>query len=280
MRFGDPAIVRARAEAGAELNVESPAPGPSNESFVVSGTAVDLDASSVHGHRYRSCVGVSQSWLGRSCAVSRSGRLRRAATRHRDRLRCEVQERRVLARRNVGAWSWLLVAYGHSTVSQTFAVHETAAITVRAGQAEIHFETPLGPVVYSAFEITRMGARRRRGNRGRLRRHPRVGLSESGSGAAPVFCARPAALGRPDIANTHGLQFLLSGFVIRTSPRLLELSCRGLRRSTVTNRFDVHESRMLEVREATEAVLQVNAPANGAVVGETVGVTGHAFDPR
>ena len=37
---------------------------------------------------------------------------------------------------------------------------------------------------------------------------------------------------------------------------------------------------MLEVREATEPVLQIDAPINGEVVASHVTLTGYAFDPR
>ena len=100
--FGDPAIVRARAEAGAQLDLESTVPGPSNQSFVVSeqrSTTMPLQAPA----SIPSMCGRIPTRAPALRAVSRRGRLRRVATRARDRLRREVQERGVLARRNAGA---------------------------------------------------------------------------------------------------------------------------------------------------------------------------------
>jgi hypothetical protein len=280
--FGDPAKAGARALAGAQLDLLTPTPGPSNQGFEVSGTAVDLSAPSGTG------IDTVHVWAYPNPGSGAPARFLGVANYGEPRPELDVAYG---ARFRNSGFSldatlepglWLVVAYGRSTVSQTFSVHDTVAITVAASQPEIHFEAPLGPVVYSGFQINGWARDARSLSGGGFDAIHAWAYPNPGSGAAPVFLgATTTAHGRPDVANTHGLQFLLTGFVIRTAPLTAGTYLVVVfARSTVSGRFEVNQSRMLEVRVATEAVLQLETPTNGSVVGPLIGATGYAFDPR
>ena len=280
--FGYPASARVRAVAGAQLDLQTPPPGDSNQSVTVSGTAVDLSAptgtgiDTIHVWAYPNpgsgtaprFLGVAEYGLERpELELAYGARFRNAGFSLETRL---------------DPGPWLVVAYGHSTVSQTFSVYKTVAINVRAGQSEIHFETPTGPVVYSGFQINGWARDANALVGGGWDAVHVWAYPNPGSGTPPVFLgANTTPYGRLDIAATHGAQALMSGFALRTAPLpagnyLVVLFAR----STVTRQFDAQTSRLLEVREATEPVMQLDSPVNGATVGHLFGVSGYAFDPR
>jgi hypothetical protein len=280
--FGDPATARARALAGAQLDLQTPTPGPSNQAFEVSGTAVDLDAPSGTG------VDLVHVWAYPNPGSGAPARFLGNATYGEARPALELaygsrfKNSGFSLDATLEPGLWLVVAYGRSTVSQSFSVHKSVTITVAASQLEIHFEAPLGPVVYSGFQINGWARDARSLLGAGFDAVHAWAYPNPGSGAAPVFLgATPLIYGRPDIANTHGLQFLVSGFVFRTAALpagnyLVVVYAR----STVSGHFEAQQSRMLEVRVATEAVLHVESPANGSVAGSLIALRGYAFDPR
>ena len=275
--FGYPASARVRAVAGAQLDLQTPTPGDSNQAITVSGTAVDVDAPTGTG------IDLVHVWAYPNPGSGAAPRFLGEATY--GLARPELELAYGARFRNAGfsldarlePGPWLIVAYGHSTVSQTFSVYETVSITVRASHAEIHFESPTGPVVYSGFQINGWARDANALVGGGFDAIHAWAYPNPGSGTAPVFLgATTTAYGRPDIAATYGVQALMSGFVLRTAPLspgtyLVVVFAH----STVTGQFSAQATRLLEVREATEPVLHLNV-----AVTSFVGMSGYAFDPR
>jgi hypothetical protein len=280
--FGTPAVARARAETGAHLKLDSPAPGAAPEVLTVSGYAVDLDAPTGTG------VDTVHVWAYPNPGSGQAPRFLGVATYGAARPQLAIAygarfgPSGFTLSASLAPGPWLVVAHGHSTVTTAFSVQDTSLITVRASAPEIHFEAPIGPAVYQGFHISGWAIDPNSPGGSGIDAVHAWAYPNPGSGQPAVFLgATTTALPRRDIAVANGLQFFMSGFDIRTA-----LVPAGqylvvvFARSAVTGRFDVYQTRSLEVRAANDAVLEIETPLNAWAVPGVVNLQGFAFDPR
>lgn len=279
--FGPPAQARATALSGPVLRMESPAAGLAPEVVTISGVALDLDTSSgtgvdtVHIWGYPSpgsgaaaqFLGVADYGVARADVGAAYG--------------ARFASSGFSLRTPLSPGSWLIVAYGRSTVSGSFSVYDSSAITVRASALQINFEAPTGPVVYQGFQISGIALDVNSMAGSGIDAIHAWGYPNPGSGAAPMFLGSTTTMTpRRNVAVNYGGAFVLSGFELRTASvppgnYLVVVFARN----AVTGRFDVHQTRQLEVR-AAKTVLQIETPASGDTVPGQIAVRGFAFDPR
>jgi hypothetical protein len=101
------------------------------------------------------------------------------------------------------------------------------------------------------------------------------------AGGAPVFLgAADYGTSRPDVAQTYGAQFTLSGFSLR-APMVLAAGAYTITahgHSTATGTFNVSQAISVTLKAPVAPVGTVDTPADNATVAGELGVTGWAVD--
>jgi hypothetical protein len=280
--FGPPAHAIATALRGPILRLESPAPGISPDVITISGVALDLDSASgtgadaVHVWAYPSPgSGAAPQFLGAApYGLARPD----VAAAYGDRFANSGFS--LVA--TLAPGPWLVVAYVHSKATGLFSAFDSSHITVPAPATQITFEAPTGPVVYQGFHITGTAfAVPSAGGSGIDAIHAWA-YPNAGTGGSPLFLGSTTTmLPRRDVATAQGASFLLSGFDVATAPipagKYLVVV---FARNRATGRFEVHQTKQLEVRAANAPVFQIEEPGPGDIVPGQISVTGFAFDPR
>jgi hypothetical protein len=176
----------------------------------------------------------------------------------------------------VAPGSYLVVAYAHSTVTNTFAIVKTAAIAVRAG-AQMAIDSPLNGTVTQPSTLVGwaidLGASAGTGvDAIHVYAYP-----NPGSGAAPIFLGF-AHYGetRTDIGQRFGAAFTASGFSIPIAGLPAgTYQLVAYAHSIITNSFD---ARGVIVTIARGERMSLDVPAPGPTAGGAFTIAGWAFD--
>ena len=278
--FGQPATVQVSAISGTVARIQSPSAGTlSSKTLTLSGYAADLDAPSgtgvdtVHVWAYPA-GGAPPVFVG----VANYGESRAVVA---DMFGAQFTQSGFSLSATLAPGTYTIATHAHSTVTGVFSAVDTVTITVPASAMELHVSVPTGPSVYQGFTIggwvIDAGAPSGSGVDA-----VHVWGFPQGGGAAVFLGYTTSFIARQDVGQARGLQFLFSGFNVKTTASLAPGTYQVVTfaRSTVTGQFDAADSRVLTVMAATGPVFEITDLADGARVKGFLVLTGFAFDPR